>query len=794
MYLATKSTFQLDKVIKSFEVGFRSYIANEFLQTITSEAEFILSINELKNDIAKSSFLLSKQYKQKIRNIEENYKQIFQLLKQAKDSCDKKCCAGEVPYVSTVIDLFVLYYQRCFSKSIIVRNFSSADEILYSINNYHRIRNTLSHPGSKQISIVDGLQLVRFISKLTISLNDRYFWFSTKKEILSYIDLFASDISERIISKDNLKSLPTQHKALLCRDEELNRIHDCIIGRDSYQRIAGSLVIYGYGGVGKTALVIEFILRLVKELIDTKNSMGMDFILFFSSKEEYLKRMETTGEIYIEKADKQIDSFQSLEKSMFDYLGIQNIEAVSKSYRRGIVVIDNIENLSEDDRSNIFQLIRRTPRNVQYIITSRNEEQCEEKLHIEEYRDEIKGINFINEFIKENDDLLQIDDLEKKELISVSKGNTLILVQALNSISNGVNTAPEIIASLETVKTKQTEIIADFMYKNTFDNALRDLEKRKYNPRDVIIHISLYKEPIDLYSISKLCKIDIGTSNEICNHLSKCLILIKNGEYYSLNEFASNFIFIKMMPDRFQMSNLQSKVANHKAAIKQKLESLQNQISGNSQISEIMNDWKPRNYIDKIIIADCFSYYHVINDAIRKRDHGKISLLLAEYRNNELITTHPYVQFQKARLLKKIVLSRLEVNKKDYFNEIERAYEDVIESIEYSYPFIKGTTSHGAALMLFGISLLLDQNDASRSIRYLENAREIFEAPSSKVFFDCRYYLISAYTKMHNKTNDRAYSSQRKKVVDEICAQKENALRYGFNFRDFENSVKRNFA
>ncbi|UKI16584.1 MAG: hypothetical protein L6V87_01410 [Ruminococcus sp.] len=60
-----------------------------------------------------------------------------------------------------------------------------------------------------------------------------------------------------------------------------------------------SMVLFGYGGVGKTALALEVVKQVIKDIQDntTINGYRPDFILFFTAKEEALSFSSTTGKI-----------------------------------------------------------------------------------------------------------------------------------------------------------------------------------------------------------------------------------------------------------------------------------------------------------------------------------------------------------------------------------------------------------------------------------------------------------------------------------------------------------------
>lgn len=789
MYLSADSFFSLDSIVKKFEVAFRSYVADELILKISNKTIFKEQIEEIEKTFNLTSFILAARYKGKIAKIKKEFESSYSQLKVAQNAYLTKSYPGDAPYVSMIVDVFVLFFEKCYSNNSLLKNFSSSDELLYSVNSYHRLRNDLSHPGSKNILMEDAILVSKFIRKVVDSVDDKYFWFSTKSEITSLILGFSDTLNKSVLRVENFDQIPIQHKKLICREEELSRLYECVIGKENYQRVAGSVIVFGYGGVGKTALVVDFIFRLVQDINNQKNKHEIDFILFYSSKEEFLKRMETSGEVYIEKIEKQISSFDEFLTMLCRDLNVNQISEIFSTYRRGVVVIDNVENLSGEDKGKLFNFIKTTPRNVQFILTSRNEEQCEEKINIEEYRDIERGKRFIKEYLDFEEYTPPLSEADSVELLKASKGNTLILVQSLNSVINKISSVSDIISSLEPVKTKEAHIIADFMYKNTFDSAIVDLEAKGFNPKELIIITSLYKEPIDLYSIGKLCRIDIGSASEICLYLTKCLIFIKNGEYFKLNEFASNFIFIKMLPDRIELNKIKDKVSSHKSRMVEKIDALDLRMEENSAIREMMDDWKPRNYIDKIIIAECFVGYKDFSKAIREKDKAWCDRLLKEFNENEMITNHPYVQYQKAQILTRFYKSKLYRAERAYLlNSIQRAYEDSIESIEFNYPHVRNTKSHGAVLMFFGIQLLEEFGNYSKAVRNLEEASKIINVPNSKLFFDLRFYLAKAYMTMYQQTNNEAYLVLVKKTSNQVILSESFAEKYEFNLDRFKST------
>jgi hypothetical protein len=371
-------------------------------------------------------------------------------------------------------------------------------------------------------------------------------------------------------------------------------------------------------------------------------------------------------------------------------------------------------------------------------------------------------------------------------LIDSSKGNALILVQCLSALNDGTTSIDEIISNLQNIQSKSVEVIADFMYKNTFERAISDLESKGFDPKNVIRIMSLYGEKIDLYSISKLSGIDTGTAEVICRHLLNKLIINKIGEYYSINEFANSFIFIKLLPSNYEAKNIIYLIRDHKEKMSETLHSLENKCSGNSKIKIIMDDWKPRNYIDRIVIAEAFEVFDKIIQPIKRKDIATINRIISDYSNIEMITNHPYIRFQKARIYSKCLVLFNNGARLDMINKTCRSYDDALEAIQFSHPFMRGTNSHGAVLMLYGVFLSTIIKDNSRSIRNFEEAIDIFLPQKNKNYFSSLYYLTLSCIDKYKETNDLAFKHKFQKSIKTVLSCKERAKKCGFDVVKFE--------
>lgn len=768
IYLTREAFFALDKVVKAFEVPLRHFISDKMIEKYGTKNDFKTALTKSETTHLNSPSILSAKIRNVIPKLKKDNFCIYDTAFACHSAYGRKDVCEDVPYISELVWCILTFFDDIFAGVNITKSFRSIEEFGHLCVVYHQTRNYLSHPASHKVTKKDALDLVNFIDKVLLPIDDQYFWFASKEDIRNYVSEFMAVLGKTKIKINNLRDVDVDHKKIVCRENELLEVENAIFGKEEYCRVCGSLVLYGYGGVGKTAVALEFLHDVYRRSLDEEKMKDVEFLLFYSSKEEKLKTYKRTGEYYIDKAQKQIIDFESFKEKLFDDLKVKDVSALSTTYKRGIIVVDNVENLGDVEKEKLFEFINKTPRGMQFVLTSRNEEPCEDKIHVSEFRSHVKGIEFIRQYIEKNDLNVVLTDEQCKEIVDYSKGNTLIIVLSLSDLEAKTKSYEEIIGELSSAKSHGLETIADFMYKNTFEEAITFLEKRGYHPKEIINSIYLFDEDADLFSISVLTKLSLTEVDEVCKFLSKKLVLDKIGELYRLNDFAGSFIFVKMLPDQIEVAKLVDRINNHKKKMTQEVSSLDEIVKRNKKISLIMNDWKPRNYIDRILIAESFNLFAEIVKLETKSNNKKIKQLLDEFEKRSEFTNHPYVNFQKARMYAEYVQYVSGKERDDLINKISRLYEDAIQDVYYSYPFIKNTISHGALLMFFGKFLAKYKEDYSRSIRFCEDALQIFRQKPNKNIYTAMDMLAKSYAKMYGLTNDDAYKHKIRGFVREI--------------------------
>ena len=193
------------------------------------------------------------------------YDKIYNLLKDVSNSTIEQDYDDiDVPYVSQLINIIMLFFTELDEMNTL-EDYDNVEEFIYKCSLYNRIRNDLSHPASRKILRIESSHVLTFIIRTIKILDDNYFWYSNKNDIEKEIDKYYKEENNKTLKFDNLRNMNVTHQKTICREKELEKLKDLIVGTTEYARVSGSTVVYGYGGVGKTALIVDFIYNIIKE-------------------------------------------------------------------------------------------------------------------------------------------------------------------------------------------------------------------------------------------------------------------------------------------------------------------------------------------------------------------------------------------------------------------------------------------------------------------------------------------------------------------------------------------------
>ena len=230
------------------------------------------------------------------------------------------------------------------------------------------------------------------------------------------------------------------------------------------------------------------------------------------------------------------------------------------------------------------------------------------------------------------------------------------MVIYLLRIYDGLTTLDNVIDELQVYQNKEIDIIADFMYKKTFESTIKEIEKEGYNidVKKILRILLLYKEGIDFTSLWELlgCT-DARQLEYILSRLVTKFIIVKNGGYYELHEFAEKFVILKLLPDQIELKKLDSTINDYKLKIKESLKSLYEDKANYSKLEPILDDWKAVTEAETIAIAQAYSEYEKVKLKLERSRNNKDrikSVLLetkAEFKKIEARSYHHILNFKK---------------------------------------------------------------------------------------------------------------------------------------------------
>lgn len=795
MYLSNKEHTHLRTLTMDFEIPYRTYIADIILKKYPTESAFSSKVAE-KETYAETLKKYSNYYSEYGR-IKANPIQSFQLLKNTIKAMKTKVIAEEIemPYVS-LINVLLLTFSEEFNPFL--KLFIDIDTFWKQATRYHYVRNKLSHPGCKTLEKEDLDMVVEFIQTTNSYLgllSEQYFWLETTDKIEAKSNALLSENTVIPVEINNFADMPFPEMRLVCRDHEIELIKNYVYGKPGALRKKCSLCIFGYGGVGKTALVLETIKRIAQDIVDetTINGYHPKFILFYSAKQAKLDVSLTSGTIEQRRMSHQFSSCNELKNEIFKRLGIADFSGYTFP---GLIIIDNLESLTEEERVKVKTFIEEcSPATVQYIVTTRNEEQYEERMPLNGFKDLDVGQQFISEYIAENDlDIsLSIDD--QKKLLDISKGNTLVLILCIKRLEKGLDTISGLTYDLSQKPTVKKlgieighvpangyEIISEFMFKNTFE----ELEK-VYASESVSIFSILKvlavcpQKNIDIYTLSLLSEVPYSQLNAILAMLCRYMIVNKQADLYTLNEFAEKYIIVRFLPDETQFIAMSQKIESSSRKIQRELSELKKQIDNNLELKRVIQDWHIITDGDRIAAAKAFALYQDVSSECSKASffarscYDDTNQLFSKL---EQTTMHPFVKYEKARILRLIKDSGF-VIAENLNSEILSNYKDAIWIIKTNsiYEAIRSTKSYASILWLFGYQLLqIDPiNNQVEAARYFEESKYSYERLGirDEEYYQCLSHMGSNYLKMYETSRNVSYLRQARTISDILYKDKD---------------------
>ena len=310
------------------------------------------------------------------------------------------------------------------------------------------------------------------------------------------------------------------------------------------------------------------------------------------------------------------------------------------------------------------------------------------------------------------------------------------------------------------------------MFKNTFEE-LESLFEDKGKVLNSLLRVfAVYpSKSIDIYSICIITDFGYQDILPMMRLLCKYLILEKKEEKYSLNPFAEKYIIQKLLPDVTESQKMANDISRSLNEIKDNLKKLEKDLNDNPNIKNIISDWSIEYDGDKIVAAKMYAVYSDANKASQMGDPFHVNTSYDSFSKTvekiESTTMHPYVKYQKARILQVFLQTKVDLGIKN--ENICVAFDECIWAIKTNglYAKIMGTKTYASIMWIYGLFLssILRNKEA---IKYLEEAKRYFEEIEC---FDGEYYqcickLASEYINEYEKEKIPDYIQRAKPIGD----------------------------
>ena len=373
MYLSIKQHDQFRTLLMGFEIPFRGYIA-DVLMTHYSSA------NDLETALLAKNASLTPADPFFLRDVLPNsvkhskIEKMYNTFSTASLTTEIVAVDQDMPMVGA---LNIITFALTGNFNDLYSLFTDYSTFCDLAEKYRYARNKIDHPGCRTLEDNHLVPVLSFVKDICSFLDDKYFIQKTKEQIFSEITILQNRSTVIPISKHNLNETPYADSQIVCRDNEIAELKSFIYGNPGDLRKQHSRCIFGYGGVGKTALVVETIKQILQDIIDNKttNDYKPEYIFFFSAKKRKLQVSDATGRIIEKEIPSHFETADELIALIHEALSLETFKGY---HDEGLIIVDNLEAVSIDDRRKIKHFIEaQTPPEMQFLLTSRNSEEYE---------------------------------------------------------------------------------------------------------------------------------------------------------------------------------------------------------------------------------------------------------------------------------------------------------------------------------------------------------------------------------------------------------------------------------
>jgi hypothetical protein len=328
-------------------------------------------------------------------------------------------------------------------------------------------------------------------------------------------------------------NLPRKPSVFIGRKEELAC---CLEALDPDERGWG-VIIDGIGGIGKTSLALEV-------AHEARRCAWFDAYLFASAKTTWLTLEGVHDETL---ALSSLDAFMSEFARLLDYAHIvQMIDVVERRRalldalrgHRTLLVWDNLETLTSQERDLIAEFLRKLPAPNKAIITSRRRMSDSAVTIRLDKLSEHEAFRLMTEVGRRQPrvaaELLRCGDDIQRDLYEAAGGSPLALHWTLGLVAQKGYSLIESLSRLRNAARSQD------LYSFLFADAVKDLSK---NDQVVLLALSSVQTPLNVEKISITTGLVVTQIHIVLERLVKLSLVndLEGGEY-NLHPLARTFI------------------------------------------------------------------------------------------------------------------------------------------------------------------------------------------------------------------------------------------------------------
>ncbi|OCQ92172.1 hypothetical protein BCD67_19690 [Oscillatoriales cyanobacterium USR001] len=353
---------------------------------------------------------------------------------------------------------------------------------------------------------------------------------SSRQHGLKLADLSSEKLRSLAIATPNQNLPSPEYSHFIGRETEIARLLELL----SDDRAAHIITVNGFGGVGKTALVLEAAYRCLQASRIQEAYLSaptFEAIIFTSAKESYLT---SAGILPRLQRDRSLSDICRVISSTLDIPELVNGELNQQlnnireclSKKRTLLILDNLESVINPQ--SILAFLYDLPPIVKVVITSR-EQALFMPMHLESLL-EVDSLKLIKNQAKEQG--ITLTQEQCQIVYQETSGLPTAAIYAVNKLASGYSLSE----AIERIKDSSSEL-ANFLFKSSIKSLIGQ-------PSHLLLMAAAkFEKPATRDAIAKAS--DINNTATIADGLVKLqqLSLLKQeGDRYSMLELIRNYV------------------------------------------------------------------------------------------------------------------------------------------------------------------------------------------------------------------------------------------------------------